>query len=131
MYLLLADFILITHFLIIAFIVGMCGAVVLGRLLQWQWIYNYQLRMAHLLAIAVVAVQAISGGVCSLTHAEGYLRVIGGQELYTRTFIQHWLEHIVFIDAPLLLLSVVYVLVALAVIYAWLQDRHRFQLRSA
>lgn len=127
MYLFVADLILIVHFTLILFVAGMCVSILLRSLTSWQWVYNYRLRTAHFLCMVVIGLQILSGGICGLTYAEGYLRVLGGQQLYSRTFIQHWLEQLVFIDAPVAVLGVVYVVVALYVTCAWFKDRRAFK----
>jgi len=70
----MADALLIVHFLIAAFIV--CGLPLtwLGFLCEWRWVRNPYFRYLHLGAIAFVALEALVGVACPLTVWEDALR---------------------------------------------------------
>ena len=61
---LFADFILIIHFLFVLFVVGGLALIWIGAAWGWLWVRNYWFRIAHLVAIAYVAVEAVLGVVC-------------------------------------------------------------------
>jgi hypothetical protein len=64
---LLADVLLVVHFLIAAFILGGLLLVWLGAALGWRWVRNPWFRYLHVAAIAFVAAEAVLGIACPLT----------------------------------------------------------------
>ncbi len=77
-YRLLADVILVVHFTFVAFVVLGLLAVWTGRFLRWSWVRNFWFRLAHLLAIGIVAAESLGGIVCPLTTWEARLRELAG-----------------------------------------------------
>jgi len=92
----MADAILIVHFLIAGFIVLGLAAVWLGAALGWGWVRNPWFRYAHLGAIAFVAAEALLGVMCPLTVWEDMLR--GG--VRADSFIGRWVRHFLYYQAP-------------------------------
>ncbi len=92
----LADALLVVHFLIAAFIVGGLILVWIGALAGWAWIRNPWFRYLHLAAIAFVALEAIAGMVCPLTAWEDALR--GGAR--PESFIGRWVARLLYYRAP-------------------------------
>jgi polyferredoxin len=92
----MADVILIVHFLIAAFIVVGLLAVWLGAGLGWRWVRNPWFRWLHLGAIAFVAAEAVLGIACPLTVWEDMLR--GG--VRAESFIARWVQALLFYRAP-------------------------------
>jgi polyferredoxin len=92
----MADAILIVHFLIAAFIVVGLLAVWLGAGLGWRWVRNPWFRWLHLGAIAFVAAEAVLGIACPLTVWEDMLR--GG--VRAESFIARWVQALLFYRAP-------------------------------
>ncbi|MBS4049802.1 MAG: DUF2784 domain-containing protein, partial [Methylomonas sp.] len=70
-------------------------------------------------AIAFVAAQAWLGALCPLTALESWLRVQAGEEGYGKSFIEHWLQRIVFHEAPAWVFTLAYSVFALLVVAAW------------
>src|SRR5579871_4829817 len=101
----IADAILVVHFLIVLFIVGGLIAVWLGAALAWQWIRNRWFRYAHLAAIIFVAGEALIGMACPLTVWEDMLR--GGAR--PDSFIGRWVRAVLFYQAPEWVFTVAYV----------------------
>jgi hypothetical protein len=115
----LADAVLVTHFAIVAFVVGGLVLVVVGNLKGWRFVNGWWFRGAHLAAIAVVVAQAWLGVVCPLTTLESWLRVQAGEAAYETSFIEHWLTPILFYEAPAWVFTAAYTAFGLAVVAAW------------
>lgn len=109
---LLADIILIIHFIFVLFVVGSLPLIWIGTLMRWDFVRNRRFRFAHVSAILFVVVESLIGMVCPLTLLEDRLR---GTET-GESFIQRWLHHILFYDVPEWVLAGVYVLFALVVV---------------
>ena len=101
----MADAILVVHFLIAAFIVLGLLAVWLGAALGWAWVRNRWFRWLHLGAIAFVAAEAVLGIACPLTVWEDMLR--GG--VRAETFVARWVRALLFYQAPEWVFTVAYV----------------------
>ncbi len=123
LYLVLADAVLVIHFLLVVFVVMGLLAILAGRLIGWTWIYSRGFRISHLVVIGVVVAQAWLGRLCPLTILESFLRVRGGQAGYSETFIEHWLHRILFFDAEPWVFTVVYTVFGGFVFAFWFIDR--------
>jgi hypothetical protein len=115
-YRILADLVVTFHFSYIAFVVFGLVAILVGLRLGWGWVRNPWFRVAHLVAIVIVAVQAIVGVVCPLTTLEKALRNRAGQATYPGSFIGHWAHQLTFFEAPSWVFTIVYALFGLAVL---------------
>lgn len=102
----LADAILVLHFLIVAFIVGGLLLVWIGAAADWHWVRNRWFRWVHLAAIAFVAAEALLGIACPLTVWEDALR--GG--VRTESFIGRWVARVMFYQAPAWMFTAAYCL---------------------
>ncbi|HEX6993274.1 MAG TPA: DUF2784 domain-containing protein [Gammaproteobacteria bacterium] len=116
---LLADAVLIVHFGIVVFIVGGLAVIVLGNRVGWRWVNDRRFRIAHVAAIGFVVVQAWLGRICPLTTLESWLRAKAGEAGYDTSFVEHWVERLIFYDAPLWTFAAAYTLFALLVAAAW------------
>src|SRR5687767_3535527 len=92
----MADAVLIVHFMIVAFIAGGLILVWLGAALGWRWVRNPWFRYGHLLAIAFVAAEALLGIACPLTVWEDLLR--GG--VRAESFVGRWVRRALYYEAP-------------------------------
>ena len=92
----IADAVLVFHFLIVAFIVGGLVLTWAGFFLQWTWVRNPAFRYLHIAAILFVALEAVFGYACPLTVWEDALR--GGGE--AESFIGRWVRRVLFYQAP-------------------------------
>jgi hypothetical protein len=119
MYRLMADAVLAIHFAVVVFVVGGLLLVVVGNQRRWAWVDDLRFRVAHLLAIAVVVAQAWLGRLCPLTELESWLRGRAGAAPYERSFVEHWLQRIVYCDAPFWVFTAVYTLFGVMVLAAW------------
>lgn len=119
-YQLLADVVLLLHFATVIFVMGGLVAIVIGNFRNWNWVNRPVFRIIHLVVIAVVVLQAWLGRLCPLTILENWLREQAGLASYSGSFIQHWVERVLYYDAPAWVFTVSYTLFALLVVVAWL-----------
>lgn len=118
-YLLAADAVLIAHVLFVAFVVIGLLLIALGGTLSWPWVRNRTFRILHLLAIGIVVLQAWIGAICPLTTLEMALRERAGDAVYEGSFISHWLNAILYYQAPAWVFIVCYTLFGLLVAGSW------------
>jgi hypothetical protein len=131
LYLLVADLILLLHALFVAFIIVGMTLIVIGGVRSWSWVRNPWFRMAHLVAIGVVTVQAWFGAICPLTKWEMAFRSMAGGTVYSGSFLSHWLEALIYYQAPLWVFALCYTLFAAAVAGGWFWVRPRPFRRSS
>ena len=118
-YQLAADALLLLHFLFVCFVVLGLLLIFIGKWRGWRWIRNFWFRVAHLLAIAVVAAQSWFGMICPLTVWEMELRERGGGQVYTGAFIAHWIEQLLYYRAPNWVFALVYTGFGVLVLASW------------
>lgn len=118
-YHILADVVLVGHAFFVAFLVGGLAAFTIGAILHWQWVRNFRLRIAHLVAIVSVVLQSWLGILCPLTTWEMQLREKGGGPIYQETFIAYWLHELLFFDAPNWVFNLCYTLFSGVVLGVW------------
>ena len=116
---LLADAVLLAHLAIVVFNVGGLALIVAGNRLDWRWVNRWWFRAAHLAAIAVVVAQAWLGITCPLTTLESWLRAKAGSMPYGTGFIEHWVQRILFYEAPAWVFVTAYSLFGLLVAVVW------------
>ena len=114
-----ADVVLTVHVAVVMFVVGGLPLILIGNWRGWRWVNRLLFRLAHLTTIAYVAVQAWFGLECPLTTLERWLRHQGGAATYEQGFIEHWLQALLFWQAPAWVFTAVYSLFALAVATVW------------
>jgi polyferredoxin len=119
---LVADALLVLHFVIAAFIVVGLLLIWLGAALGWRWIKNPWFRYSHLGAIAFVAAEALLGIACPLTVWEDLLR--GG--VRPESFVARWVHYFLYYRAPEWLFTVAYLAWAAATaVTLWLVPPRR------
>jgi hypothetical protein len=111
----LADAVLVLHFGFVLFVVGGFAAIVTGAALRWQWIRHRSFRIAHLAAMAFVALESIAGIACPLTVWENALRGTSAD----RSFIGVWVARLLYHDLPEWLFTTLYIAFVLAIAAAW------------
>ncbi|MBK8360875.1 MAG: DUF2784 domain-containing protein [Comamonadaceae bacterium] len=116
---LLAYAVLLAHLAIVVFNVGGLALIVAGNRLDWRWVNRWWFRAAHLAAIAVVVAQAWLGITCPLTTLESWLRAKAGSMPYGTGFIEHWVQRILFYEAPAWVFVTAYSLFGLLVAVVW------------
>ncbi|MGF2736824.1 DUF2784 domain-containing protein [Marinobacter sp. DUT-1] len=123
LYLALADSLLVLHVLLVAFVILGLVAIFLGRLLHWRWIRNVWFRVTHLVVIGIVVLQAWLGVLCPLTVWEMELRERAGAAGYEGSFIQHWLQSLLYYSAPEWVFILVYTVFGGVVLASWILVR--------
>ncbi|MCK7551279.1 DUF2784 domain-containing protein [Marinobacter goseongensis] len=118
-YQILADAVLALHVAIVVFVVAGLVLILVGNRLDWHWVNRRGFRYLHLLAIGVVVLQAWLGVLCPLTTLEMWLRAEAGEAGYTGSFVQYWLQRLLYYEAPPWVFIVAYSLFGLAVLFAW------------
>lgn len=124
-WLVLADLVLALHVAFVAFVVLGLVLVLLGGWRHWHWVRNPVFRALHLLAIVFVVAQTWLEQVCPLTTLEMALRAQGGAPVYAGSFIGHWLQALLYYQAPNWVFAIVYTVFALMVLAAWTWVRPR------
>lgn len=118
-YLILADGLLILHTLLVAFVILGLLATFVGYFRRWRWVRNLWFRLSHLLVIAVVVAQSWLGMICPLTTWEMALRQKAGEVGYQGSFVEHWLQSILYYSAPGWVFVLGYTLFGALVIVSW------------
>ncbi len=119
-YRMLADLSLLAHTLFVLFVV--CGGAAVLRWPRLAWL--------HLPAAIWGAVIEFKGWLCPLTHLENHFRRMGGEGGYGGSFIEHYLEPLIYPSwlTPRVQIFLGLVVVAInVVLYALLWRKRRFQ----
>jgi hypothetical protein len=111
LYSVLADLILLIHFGFVAFVLLGFVVIWVGYFRGWPFVRNFWFRCAHLLAIGIVAAEAIGGIICPLTKWEAQFRLRAGVNVdYAGSFMQHWIHKIMFFDIPESAFTIIYLI---------------------
>lgn len=116
---LLAELILVTHALFVAFIILGLVLILLGGWRRWGWVKNWWFRVIHLLGIGIVIAESWLDTTCPLTDWENRLRVSAGGSAYPDSFVQHWLHEFLFYDFSPWVFTVAYTMFGMLVLVAW------------
>lgn len=112
----LANTVLVLHALIVLFIVGGLLAIWAGAWSKRGWVRNRVFRLAHLIAIGIVAMLAVLGISCPLTVLEDWLRTgHAGRE----GFVQRWVSYWLYYDLPGWVFAAAYAAFLLIVAVTW------------
>lgn len=114
-----ADLILIVHALVVAFVLVAQAMILVGWWRRWSWIRNAWFRLAHLVTIVVVMLQAWLGRLCPLTVWERELRRAAGQAFHEQSFVEHWVTRYLYLDLPWWVFVSAYTLFAALVVWSW------------
>ena len=125
LFILAADAVLLLHVLVVIFIVLGLVLIFVGNLLAWRWVRNPWFRLLHLLAICVVVLLSWLSFICPLTSVEMALRRRAGDVAYSGSFISHWLETILYYQAPPWVFVICYTLFGIIVVASWFLVRPR------
>lgn len=123
---LLADAILIVHFLVVVYVIGglMAGLCWLS-FNRPRWAAKRWFRYTHLAAVIIIVLQSWLGVVCPLTTWENALRRRAGQSVYEESFVQYWLHQLLFYSAPWWVFTLIYTLFGLIVALVWWRASQR------
>ena len=125
LYLIAADGILFLHILVVIFVVVGLLLIFIGKWRGWSWVHHLWFRIAHLICIGIVVLQAWLGVICPLTTLEMWLREQGGGTVYAGSFITHWMQTLLYYDAPAWVFTAVYTAFGLVVLLSWIIVRPR------
>ena len=114
-----ADALLILHTILVAFVILGLVVTFAGYLLNWRWVRNFWFRLSHLAVIAVVVLQSWLGLLCPLTSWEMALRAKAGEAGYEGSFIQYWLQSILYYSAPDWVFILAYTVFGALVLASW------------
>lgn len=95
----LADLLVFVHVLYVGYVVVGQFAIIVAAPFKWSWARNPWFRFSHLLAIAIVAYEALNDIRCPLTVWEEQLRVLGGQAMNAgHSFMGRLFHDLLFLD---------------------------------
>ena len=114
----------------VGFVVFGLVFIYLGGALKWSWVRNIWFRVLHLIAIGIVVLQSWAGIICPLTIWEMALRERAGVETYSGSFIQHWLQAILYYNAPEWVFVTMYTAFGALVLGSWFVVRPNRRHRS-
>jgi hypothetical protein len=112
----LAEAVLLLHFLFVLFVTGGFALILAGAARRWSWIRARGFRSLHLGAILLVVCESLAGKACPLTVWEDALRRAGPQH---SSFVGRWVSRLLYYDFPEWMFAVAYAAFALAVVLAW------------
>lgn len=115
----LADTIAVVHAAFVLFVVGGLVLVLLGAALRWGWVRNPWFRGLHLVAIVVVALEAMFGVTCPLTVWERELLEASGRSADQRSFMARLSEDLLYLDLPAYVFPILHVGFAVLVVLAF------------
>jgi hypothetical protein len=113
--------ILLVHVAVIAFNVAGCVLIPIGAWRGWRWVREFWFRLAHLLSLAVVALQALFGRACFLTIWQGDL----SGKSHVQPLIAGWIDRLIYWPLPLWVFAVAYGVVFVYVVALWIFVRPR------
>lgn len=119
LYQLLADAVLVLHLGVVLFVVVGLVLIVVGNVRAWWWVNALWFRLIHLITIAIVVAESWMGMVCPLTTLELWLRSKADATTYSGSFIEHWLQAVLFWQAPPWVFTLAYSLFGCAVAVVW------------
>ena len=125
MYLLAADAILLLHAMFVVFVVFGLILIFIGKARAWSWVRNPWFRLIHLLAIGIVVAQSWMGIICPLTSLEMFLRSRAGDDVYSGSFISHWIQAFLYYEVPLWVFAIGYTIFGILVVVSWVRIRPR------
>ncbi|HEX9462232.1 MAG TPA: DUF2784 family protein [Alphaproteobacteria bacterium] len=114
----LATAILVVHLGVVVFNVGGLLAIPLGGWLGWRWVRGYWWRLAHVLSLAVVAVQGLFGRACFLTIWQFALTNDAGTAA-PPPLIAAWINRLLYWPLPHWVFVAAYVVVFFGTLLLW------------
>ena len=90
-----------------------------GRIRHWRWVNSLLFRVVHLGTVGIVVAQTWLGELCPLTVLESWLRQQAGEAAYSTSFIEHWVQRLLYYQAPFWVFTLVYTVFGMLVAAAW------------
>ena len=118
-YQLLADLVLALHSGVVIFIVFGTVLIIVGNLRRWRWVNHFWLRFVHLAGMLSVAIGTWLDITCPLTDLERWLRIRADAETYSGSFIEYWLQQLLFYDFAPWMFVLTYTLFGLLILALW------------
>lgn len=119
-YQLFADVVLTLHVALVMFVVGGFALVIIGNCRHWRWVNAAGFRLAHLAAVVMIVAEVWVEVSCPLTTLEMWLRAQAGAPTYDGSFVGHWLQRVLYYNAPSWVFALVYSLFGVLVLATWL-----------
>ncbi len=113
-----ATLILLIHLGIVAFNVFGLVVISIGGCLRWEFVRGFWWRFAHVLSLAVVALQAVLGRSCFLTIWESALRA-NADAAEPTPMVATWINDVLYWPLPLWVFAAGYVGVLLYALMLW------------
>lgn len=110
-----ADLVLLLHLAIVLFNTLGLVLVWLGAALDWRWVRIFAFRIAQLVLMGYIALQAAIGQICPLTLLEDALRGAADE----RGFIARWAAALLYWNAPPWVFAVGYVAWFVLMLATW------------
>ena len=111
----IATFILILHFSIIIFIVGLFFLIPIGYRCGWVWQKNKKIRLFHLFLISIVTLETCIGVACPLTIIENNLRGV----YVSNSFVYNFFNKMIYWDFPTVFFLITYLISLSWTIFMW------------
>ncbi|HZY87747.1 MAG TPA: DUF2784 domain-containing protein [Gemmataceae bacterium] len=129
-YTILADILVVIHFLFVAFVVVGQLLIMIGAPLGWRWTRNFWFRLGHLACIAVVAAEAAANVKCPCTVWEDQLRAAARQPVSEGTFMGRLAHNLLFYDVDAALFPPMHMLFGALVLETFLLFPPRWPRRT-
>lgn len=114
----LAEAVLATHLVVIAFNLFGLAAIPLGAWRGWAWVRIRWWRALHLASLAVVALQATLGRACFLTLWQSGLS--GGR---ADPLVMRWVNSVIYWPLPMWVFTAAYLVIFAYVLALWVWVR--------
>ena len=124
-YVLAANLVLVFHVAVAMFVVCGLFLIWIGRWREWLWVRHPGFRWSHLICIGVIVLQSWLGKLCPLTTLESRLREHSGGVGYQDPFMIHWLQELLYVEAPPWAFTLAYTFFGCLVIAGWIFVRPR------
>ena len=100
--------VLLIHLFFVLFVTGGFIYTAAGYFLKLKHSANMKFRIIHLCAVVFITVQAWIGRICPLTDLENLFRTKAGEIRYEESFMEHWIEKIIYYDLPFVYFTAAY-----------------------
>lgn len=118
---LLADLVVFVHFLYVIFAVGGLIFILLGARFGWVAARRPWFRIVHLMAVGLVALEAVAGMVCPLTNWEYDLRRLSGNlGEENLSFVARLVRLVIFYNLPEWVFTIVHTMFGVLVVLTFI-----------